>query len=141
MFNWLKRKPKLDTVGLVNEAKGQLLHYLAHGDHSELVNIFRMSVIENEDTAQFLMTEIHVGSVIQKLSHALTHMNIIIYSEDFNQHDMPHTIFIKDRYIVNSTATQYIIIRLLLIHLGYKDVNSHCLPTMLGRFISESSKV
>lgn len=139
MFNWFKRKP--NTVETVQQAKARLLNYLEHGDHSELVNVFRESIIEHEFSAQYLMVEIHIGVVIQKLKHKLTWMDIVVCDVNFIQDNSLNTLFIKEKYIVNEASAMLIIIKMLMIHIGYKSVSNMHLPHTLGRFISESSEV
>ena len=139
MFNWFKKKN--NTVEITRKAKDRLLIYLDHGDHTKLIDVFRDSIIENIDGTQYLMTEIHVGSVIEKLKQKLNHMDIIIYDTSFVQPTSLNTIFIEAKYVLNESLVMFTMIKLLMVHLGYEDCSHMHLAYKLARFISESSKV
>jgi len=140
MFKWFI-KPKLDTVAIVTQARERLLTYLEHGEHGELVDVFRKSIIDHESASQYLMIEIEIGSIMQKLKRMLKYMDIEVYQYKRHNFDKLNTIFIKEKYIVNEATTMFILIKILMIKLGYEAKSTSHIPHTLGRFISESSKV
>ena len=140
MFKWFIN-PKVSVVEITEQALDDIEYYVAKADHTPLVNLFRRSVIDTEDQVQYLMPEIHIGSVLQKLVTTLTKMNIAIYSGKRPDNTASNTLYLNDKHITNVPTMINILVQVALTELGYSnDSNSH-LPTMLGRFISESSKV
>ena len=140
MFKWFI-KPKVDVVRTTQKAISSICDYVDNGEHTELVKLFRRSIIDNEDQVQYLMTEIHIGSVLQKLFKIVTQVDIFIYSGKMPDSKCTETIFVNEKYITDTKTMINILVQMSLMKLGYKNDSDSHLPTMLGRFISESSKV
>jgi len=140
MFKWFI-KPKVDVVRTTEKAISSICNYVDNGEHTELVSLFRRSVIDNEDQTQYLMTEIHIGSVLQKLHNTVTQSNIAIYTNKMPDSKCTETIFVNEKYITDTKTMINILVQMSLMKLGYANDSDSHLPTMLGRFISESSKV
>lgn len=141
MFKWFSKAPKLNIVEITQEAKDILLDYLEHGDHSKLIPVFRESIIDREDAAQYLMTEIHIGSLMQKLHTNLTEMDLEIYDGKITDDTRLNTIFINSKHIVDVPKTIFVLVYVLTINLDYIATTKKHLPYTLGGFISESSTI
>lgn len=149
MFKKLTRVPQ--KVAMVEEAREHILEFIEEHDLTKLIDVFNDSLIVHE-TIAYVMVEIHIGSLVRRLSSLVRLADIEIKLGLFskkvywiNYHGSRITLNAK--YITSTAVTIEIIVVAVLDMLGYvspdRNEPNHTLylPYKLGGYISESFKI
>ena len=150
MFNWFRRKKKVNKYAVVVEAKLKLLEFLHKHNHSKLIPVFEQSIITTRDPIVYSMVEVHIGSLIALVEIELENVDIEIRSK-FNPWSRviawcyygKSVIYLNTKYVSNSSNTAGTLMHEILHLLGYthpRKVTSRTrkhLPYTLGSYVKD----
>lgn len=149
MFKWMKRKPKLSKIEIVNEARKSIIEFLATHEMIKLVPIFENSICDHKYLT-YTMDEIHVGAFIQRFTSLAYEVDVQLANSMFKWEVRAeldfNLIIINENYVRNEKTAIELLVRGIVEKLGYLPYNgnvevSNYLSYKLGSYISESTSV